>query len=137
MERRFTFSKPEHLCLRSDISALFASGSRSMTVYPIRMVYRQVDVAEHRPAVQVLLSVSKRHFRHAVDRNRVKRLLREAYRHHKHILTAQLPEGRGLHIGFLWLSDNLPAAEVVEQCIVRLLQQLSERLAPKPATSES
>ena len=85
----------------------------------------------------MLLSVSKRHFRHAVDRNRVKRLLREAYRHHKHMLTAQLPEGRGLHIGFLWLSDKLPDAAEVELCIVRLLQQLSERLAPNPATGES
>ncbi len=133
MDRRFTFPKPEHLRLRDDIAGLFTSGSRSITIYPLRLVYRAVNANAHQPSVQVLLSVPKRHFRHAVDRNRVKRLLRESYRHHKSLLTERIPEGKSLHIGFLWLSGELPTAEVVENHLVRLLQQLSERLAMSSA----
>lgn len=81
----FTFRKPEHLCKQKEIEALFSAGSQSFTAYPLRATFKQVEPTTG-PAVKVLLSVAKRRLHHAVDRNRAKRQLREAYRLQKHLL---------------------------------------------------
>lgn len=130
MARRLTFPKAEHLCLSKDIEALFVSGSRAITIFPVRMVYRPADRGVNQPPVQVLLSVPKRKFHHAVDRNRAKRLLREAYRRHKHLLYEVLPSQEGLHLAFLWLSSKQLTASEVEDIIAKLLHRLSEQIAP-------
>ena len=80
------FSKGERIVSRRQIEKLFGGGNRSMAAYPVRMVYMSMSRASHDEAVQVLVTVSKRHFKHAVRRNRVKRQLREAYRANKHLL---------------------------------------------------
>ena len=132
--RIFTFPKAEHLCLRNDIEQLFASGSKSAAAYPLRLVYRIVD-HQAGPQVKVLLSVPKRKLRHAVDRNRAKRQLREAYRKHKHSLLAALPHGVGLHIGFLWLSDKPIESSLVEKKVVQLLTRLEENMQASTTTT--
>ena len=125
--KQYTFPKPEHLCLRGEIEALFSAGSRAMTIYPLRAVYRFVPRSND-PAVKVLLSVSKRRFKHAVDRNRAKRQLREAYRHRKAPLFAALSGDKSLHLGFIWLSDrSIPSAEVDEK-VDLLLRRIAERV---------
>lgn len=140
--KTFTFSKPEHLCLRSEIEALFGAGSHSLSAFPLRMVYRSVACEGSAPAVKVLLSVSKRRLRHAVDRNRAKRQLREAYRLHKLLLLSVLPPGQGYHIAFVWLSDRPVPSERVGRRMAGLLQSLAEKASPvvpacpdKPAES--
>lgn len=130
--KQFTFPKPEHLCLRLEIEELFAAGSHSMTAYPLRVVYREVP-HKSGPAIKVLLSVSKRRFKHAVDRNRAKRQLREAYRLNKHKLIAALPEGKGLHIAFLWLSDRPVSSKQVHDRMVGLLSRIQEKVNPVDA----
>ena len=127
--KQFAFPKPEHLCLRLDIEKLFAAGSHSMTAYPLRVVYREVDYTSG-PQVKVLLSVSKRRFKHAVDRNRAKRQLREAYRLNKHLLLEALPEGKGLHVAFLWLSDRPVASKQIHSRLTNLLMRVAEKLKP-------
>ena len=84
-------------------------------------------VAEDVP-VQVLVSVSKRHFKHAVDRNRVKRQVREAYRRHKQILTEKVQQEQTLAIAFIWLADELHESDKVEKSVKRLLGKAAERL---------
>ena len=98
-----------------------------MTAYPLRVVYREVPYTSG-PAVKVLLSVSKRRFKHAVDRNRAKRQLREAYRLNKKILIDALPEGCGLHIAFLWLSDRPVSSKQIHTRMVNLLTRVAEKL---------
>ena len=78
--------------------------------------------------VQVLVSVSKRHFKHAVDRNRVKRQVREAYRHHKQILTEKVQQEQTLAIAFIWLADELYESATVEKSVRKLLGKVAERL---------
>lgn len=71
----YTLGKEERICSKKLIEKLFKGGrSKSMVAYPLRVVYAQKadDEGENVPA-QMLVSVSKRHFKHAVDRNRVKR----------------------------------------------------------------
>ena len=77
-----TFPKKEHLSSLLLIGKLFAGGSKSLAVFPLRAVYMPVENAGL-PAVSVLISVSKKRFKRAVKRNRVKRQIREAYRKNK------------------------------------------------------
>lgn len=98
-----TLRKSERLDRKKVIEKMFAGGSRSFSVFPLRVVYLPVEELE--APVSILVSVSKRRFKRAVKRNRVKRQIREAYRMNKHGLLAVLTEkkvpfGRGLHLSF-------------------------------------
>lgn len=80
--KKYTFKKEERLCSKRLINSLFESGS-SFVIYPFRVVYRLSGQHANSVPVQVVISVSKRRFRKAVDRNRLKRLIREVYRLNK------------------------------------------------------
>jgi ribonuclease P protein component len=81
-----SFPKEERLHSKKLIAELFSKGS-SFNLYPLRFVLlKQTEPSATPP--QVLVSVSKKYFKKAVDRNRLKRQLREAYRTHKHLLQA-------------------------------------------------
>ncbi len=81
---RFTFSKKEKLKSKKLIEQLFNEG-RSLSTYPLRLVYLKTEFTETVP-IKTGVSVSKRYFKNAVDRNHLKRLMREAYRLNKHQL---------------------------------------------------
>lgn len=135
--KRFTFPKAEHLCLQKEIEALFRAGTFSHSAYPLRIVCKKVD-HEHGPAVKVLLSVAKRKLRHAVDRNRAKRQLREAYRLQKELLLSTLPQEEGWHIGFIWLADKPMDSELVHKKVKALLLYTAEKAATlRSATEET
>ena len=83
------------------------------------------------PTAQILVSVSKRHFKHAVDRNRAKRQIREAYRLNKTILTPcqlstppadSLPS---LLVAFIWLADKPVDSRRVNASMKELLHKLN------------
>ena len=75
---RFTFGKPEKLKSRKLIGKLFEDG-KSVKKFPVRLVYLQTNHTSDFP-VQAGFSVPKRNFKRAVDRNRIKRLIRESFR---------------------------------------------------------
>jgi ribonuclease P protein component len=78
---KFTFPKKEKLKSQKLIEKLFLEG-KAVTVFPLRMLYLKTDF-EDGSKIKTSVSVSKRNFKKAVDRNRIKRLLREAYRLNK------------------------------------------------------
>ena len=130
----FSFHKSERLCSKRVIDTLFTGGHKSMSVFPLRVVFMPVTATQGTPPASIRISVSKRRFKKAVKRNRVKRQIREAYRLHKHILTDTLsthPE-TGLAIAFLWLSDRLYTSAEVNACIKRLLMRISEQIQTPP-----
>ena len=89
------FYKEERLCSRKYLDLLFKNGS-SFLLYPFRVSYRFVDQTAAFP-VQVVINVPKKRYKHAVDRNLLKRRIREAYRLQKQDgLYELLPENNEL-----------------------------------------
>jgi ribonuclease P protein component len=139
-QRRHTLPKAEKLKGRKQIEALFAEG-KAFTLFPIRVVYRlepgpaQADGPTPTEATafpRVGVSVSARHFKKAVHRNRIKRLLRESYRLQKQILpNAGLAQGLQLAVFFLFVGKELPSYHLINekmcQCLQRLAKQMKER----------
>lgn len=128
----FTFHKQERLCSKKLIDLLFNGGSHtSVSVWPLRAVFLLTDKpADKDVPVQVLISVSKRSFKRAVKRNRVKRQIREAYRKNKALLHERLREhpDKMLLVAFLWIDDKIHRSEKVEAKLVKLLQRMGEQL---------
>ena len=81
------FPKYERICKQNDIVSLFGKGL-GFSSYPYRVVYMFRLVGENPPTCRLLISVSKKRFHHAFKRNRVKRLMREAWRKNKAALYA-------------------------------------------------
>ena len=82
--------KEERICSRMLIEKLFkGENARSLMAFPLRAVFMTEPRTEdgNVPFVRILVSVPKRNFKHAVDRNRIKRQVREAYRKNKAVLT--------------------------------------------------
>lgn len=131
-KQAYTFHKDERLCSKKLIDTLFGGGKKSLSAYPLRLVYTTVEERTQAPAA-VMMSVSKRHFKHAVDRNRAKRQLREAYRRNKHILyrLPQLSDPRstkGVLMAFLWLSSEPVPSALIDSKMRNLLHRLVDAL---------
>ena len=118
-QQTHTLSRNERLKGTKAVQQVFADGE-SFTCYPLRVLY--VRDAESR--TQVLFSVPKKRFRHAVDRNRLKRLMRESYRLNKHIL---LQKKGGLHVAFVAIADVLPNFDFVQKKMREALLLLAEK----------
>ncbi len=125
---RNTFKKSERLCSRILMEHLFQGGSHSVSAYPLRAVFLPIDQSEQE-GVSVLMSVPKKRFHDAVDRNRVKRQLREAYRKHKHALVNQMADReQGLLIAFIYVSAQIESTAYIEKRMIRLLDKIAEAL---------
>ena len=124
-----TFRKDERLCSSKLIDRLFSEGNRQISAFPVRLVWLLADDIE---GVQVLISAPKRNFHHAVDRNRVKRQIREFYRTSSTSLKdAVSAQGKGLALAFLfndnklWETDKLVPR--LESAIGKLVETISEK----------
>lgn len=122
-----TLRKSERLDKKKVIEKMFAGGSHSFSVFPLRVVYLPVDEPE--ATASILVSVSKRRFKRAVKRNRVKRQIREAYRVNKHELLSVLAEKQcRLAIAFIYLSDRLEDSSLIETRVKTALARITEKV---------
>lgn len=156
------FSKLERIVSQKLIDELFTGGqSHSLTAFPLRAVYiirdhpsqsleeenhvspcKSVAKEENHESscksvakTQLLLSVPKRRFKHAVDRNRVKRQLREGFRKHKTLLAENVEANKCVALAFIWMSDNhLPTSEV-EKRVVTILRRIADAMTEKQVKS--
>lgn len=120
-----TNSLPPRLKSKLQIDQLFnGKDSKTATAYPLRAMFRETSADGNDAHLQVMFSVSKRHFKRAVKRNFVKRQMREALRLNKAVIA-----DKNLDIAFIWLTDKLYTTQRVEQAMVKLLSKISERNA--------
>lgn len=127
--------KPERLSRKKIIEKMFAGGSRSFSIFPLRVVWLPVEELD--VSASLLVSVSKRRFKRAVKRNRVKRQIREAYRLNKQPLLEALAEkDLRLALAFIYLSDELTDSAVIAEKMKIALARIVEKVsAGQPASS--
>ncbi|PXY44384.1 ribonuclease P protein component [Flavobacterium hydrophilum] len=105
----FTYPKNERLKSKTTIGLLFSEG-KSVSKYPLRLVYRQAE-ADSEEKIKIGVSVSKKYFKKAVDRNYFKRVLRETYRLNKHLLLDNVQQPYSLMF-FYQTKDKLSYEEI-------------------------
>ena len=122
----YDFPKSERLHSKKCIAELFDKGS-SITLYPIKVIYL-VNPTDCLPINQVLVSAPKKFFKKAVDRNKIKRRIKEAYRLHKQILVNQ-QTGFHFHIGYIYVGKEIASYQTIEEKLKQSLLRLKDRIS--------
>ena len=111
----------EHLKSKNVIEQIYANGA-SVTVYPLRASFIEQPQEEQEPTAAILINVSKKRFRHAVDRNLVKRRIREAYRTSKHpFVDALQAKGKKMAVAILYIDTRHNSTEFIKRKMEKLL----------------
>ena len=122
--KRNTFPLKEHLKSKRVIERLYAEGE-SVTAYPLRAVFIEQKADEQEPTATILISVAKKRFRHAVDRNLVKRRIREAYRTTKHKFVECLEaENKKMAVAILYIDTRHNSTEFIKKKMGKLLDSI-------------
>lgn len=127
MAGTFSYNRFEKLKSRKQIELLFAKG-KSISAFPVKVFYLPV---EHTPVhpVQVGVGVSARNFKKAVDRNTIKRRMREAYRLHKlpiheHLVAQQ----KSVAVFILWIDKQMPTTAALQDLMPAVIEKLIKQL---------
>lgn len=120
---KYTFGKIEKLKSKKEIEFLFAQRN-SVSQFPIRLFYRKT--AFNDPVkIKVGVSVSKKYFKKAVDRNRVKRLLRESYRKNKYLVLDNTTHQYAFM--FIYTGKDLPEYHKIESKLKAVLEKFKNK----------
>lgn len=125
--KSFSFRKEERVTGKKRIESLFAQG-RSMMAYPFRVVYLETAHPFTVP-LSILISIPKKRLRSAVNRNKMKRLAREAYRLNKYLLD-EIQTGKGTHVdvALIYVRDEVSNFDTVEKSVRKALIALKEQI---------
>ena len=127
-----TFPKSEHLCGQLRIATLYKEGKR-LTAFPLRVTYRRLD--DNDTAPKVLVWAPKSLFKHAVDRNRLRRLMREAYRLNAQPLRDFCQENR---CSFLLAFNYMDAEMRTQAQVTKAMQKaIAKLITTQQPTAES
>jgi ribonuclease P protein component len=123
-KRVHTLGKEERLKSRKAIEQLFKQG-KSFSIFPLRVIYLQID-DKHTP-LKAGFTVSTRYFKKAVDRNRIKRQMKEAYRLQKITLKDQLQQQqKSFALFFMYTGNELPEYLLISEKIKNALHRLTK-----------
>lgn len=137
----YKMGKSEKLRHKSLVDKLFAEG-KTIYEYPLRVTVRTLTAEElagsfrtEVPArignMQMLITVPKKKLRHAVDRVRMRRLIRESYRLNRHILREEIenrPEIATLSMAFIYLDKNLSDYATIERKMIKILRKIAGKI---------
>jgi len=123
----YSFSKEERLCGKKSISLLLARGNKYF-LHPFSVKWIELSVTE-KPSIQLLAIVPKRYFKKAVDRNKIKRFIRESFRKNKELLSGPLKEkNKNITLMLLYNSRKIESYQEVESKITLILQFLASSI---------
>lgn len=122
--KRYGFGRKEKLKSRKQIEALFLNG-KNFSVFPLRVTYQFLPSEE--TVVQVGVTAGKKYFKKAVDRNRIKRLIREAYRLQKNDLVEAVKQKRQKgFLFFLYTDKTIASFSVIKEAMSKALKRLEK-----------
>ena len=125
-KQHLTFPKEERICSKLTIERLFDK-QQKVSIYPYRCFYDFTPVSDEAKVNRILIIVPKRSFKHAVDRNRLKRLTREAWRlHHRQEFDPHLPDGIRADLMFYYVGRDLLPYNLMESKIIEILHRLTK-----------
>lgn len=119
-----TFTKTERLTSKIEIDSLFGIG-KSFNIAPFKVIWK--ESTDSSVPVKIVISIPKRLFKRAVDRNRLKRLTREAYRKNKHMLYDNLGN-KNFFLMLIFTSKSIIEYNEMEEKIILILQRLSKTI---------
>lgn len=119
----FTYPKNEKLKSKKTIELLFSEG-QSVSKYPLRLVYVE-NSFENEELIKFGVSVSKKYFKNAVDRNYLKRILRECYRLNKNILQESVDKPMAMM--FFYQSKEVLSYQEINEKTIRLFEKFTEK----------
>jgi ribonuclease P protein component len=122
------FPLREHLKSKSIIERLYAEGA-SATAFPLRAVFITLPQEQQLPTASILISVAKKRFRHAVDRNLIKRRIREAYRLNRAPFIKELEaNGKKIAIAILYIDNRPGSTDYLKHKMQKLLNNILEKV---------
>ena len=124
---RYTFKKEERLTRKKLMDELFNNGS-SFYLLPFKVLLLETSFESLYP-VQILISVPSKNFPRAVDRNKIKRLIREAYRMNKDSLYSELErKNKKLLLAYIYSSKKMETFSVIQEKVIVSLQKIISQL---------
>lgn len=130
-----TLPKSEKLCSNIATGKLFTKGN-AFIKFPIRIVYSTPVKADSDVHCRILTSVPKKRFKHAVDRNRIKRLMRESYRLNKQALIEALGD-RYIDLAFICVDSNMPTFQQMNKAMCNAITKLVNSINDSHDTNET
>lgn len=128
MALRYTLGSDSRLKREQHIETLFRSG-KAFSVFPLRVVWLLLPKGKELTSMRAGFSVPKKKFKRAVDRARIKRLMRESWRLQQHDLLPAIPEGQQLHLFLIFMDVALPAYANVYAATGKAMMKLTKILA--------
>lgn len=122
-----TYPKSEKLKSRTTIDTMFRGG-KSVSKFPLRLVYKK-ETLEEGQKLKIGVSVSKKYFKKAVDRNYFKRVLRETYRLNKSLLIDSLDESYAFML--LYQTKERLSYEEINQKTIQLFEKFHLQVKPE------
>lgn len=119
----FSYPKNSKLKSQKTIDSLFSEG-KSVSKYPLRLVYAALESSDKK--LKFGVSVSKKHFKKAVDRNYFKRVLRECYRLNKHLLQENIEQSYA--IMFFYQTSERLTYEAINEKTILLFEKFTKTL---------
>lgn len=124
---RLTFRKEEKLNSATEIEKLFREG-RSVVFHPIKILFL-ISSVEARHKTKVLITVPSKKFRNAVDRNRIKRKIREVYRLNRHHLNKGSTNDMAYTLGIIYTGfERFPDYSIIESAFIKCAEKIAGNL---------
>lgn len=139
--KKYGLNKSDKLCSPTAIDQLFSRGAdttqslhiRSAMAYPLRAVWRENEKRETGSEIQFLISIPKKRLRHAVDRVKMRRKVREAYRlMHKDF---QTDDCKKIDLAFIYVANELKEYQSIEKAVIRILQKIKDDKSSEQSNS--